>query len=93
MRVRTGKKNDKYNKGENVEKYSGSHMSNKTEIKHCRRCSCKMTVILFQFYFMLCEPLKPKGNVYYSVSHVCANTQLFGWDPIFGSYARHTVHQ
>jgi len=33
-----------------VEKQSGSHMWNKTEIKHCRRCSCKLTVILLQFY-------------------------------------------
>ena len=32
-------------------------MWNNTEIKHCRRCSREITVILFQFYFMLCEPL------------------------------------
>ena len=31
-----------------------------TEIKHCCRCSReKNKDILFQFYFMLCEPLKP----------------------------------
>jgi len=28
----------------------------KTEIKYCRRCSRKITVILFRFY-LLCEPL------------------------------------
>jgi len=27
------------------------------EIKHCRRCLHEITVILFEFYFMLCEPL------------------------------------
>jgi len=26
-------------------------MWNKTEMKRCRRRSCKITVILFQFYF------------------------------------------
>jgi len=31
---------------------------NKTEIKYCRR-TIEITVILFQFYCMLCEPLKP----------------------------------
>jgi len=31
-------------------KNSGSHMWNKTEIKHCRPCSRKITVILFRFY-------------------------------------------
>ena len=35
-----------------VEKYSGSQMWNKTEIKHCRRCSSEITVVLFQFYFI-----------------------------------------
>jgi len=40
-----------------VEKYLRSHMWNKTVIKHCRRCSREITVILFQFHFMLCEPL------------------------------------
>ena len=34
-----------------VKKYSGSHMWNKTEIKHCRPCSREIIVILFQFHF------------------------------------------
>jgi len=38
-----------------------SHMWNKTNIKHCRRCSREITVflilVLFHFYFMLSEPL------------------------------------
>jgi len=33
-------------------------MWNKTEIKHCSLCSSEITVILFQFYFTLFEPLE-----------------------------------
>ena len=41
---------------------------NKTEIKHYHRCSREIAVILFQFYFMLCEPFKAcASDSWYSV--------------------------
>jgi len=37
----------------------GAQLWNKTEIKHCRQCShAKKNNILFQFCFMLCEPIE-----------------------------------
>jgi len=56
-------------------------MRSKTEIKHCCRCSREITVILFPFYFMLCEPLMTLTWMMSSVTdafnaHIHANVSV-----------------
>ena len=76
---------------EYAEKWSGSHVWNKTETKHCRRtCSreTKQYFILFQYYFMLCEPLPTQFTLTHKtvLSCLCRRCQLGINGVFFTSY-------